>query len=430
MVTRSISPQPMNIIPRGAFVAILATATFASEASAQDWTRFRGPNGTGHSLAKGVPVAWTEKDFAWRVPIAGVSHSQPVGWGDRLFLLTALDVGKERAIVCVRKTDGKELWQKSYPLPTPRLGNKNTGYANASPVVDAERVIACFVSNAHFWVRAYDHAGKELWSRDLGTFEAQHGHGASPMIYDGKVIVTNDQDGESSVVALDLKTGAVAWKSPRAAGSNANIAAAYCTPIVHKRADGSEELLLTSQSHGISSLDPRTGAPNWESPVFDKRMVASPVVAGDLAIGSCGSGAGTGNYLSAIRLGGKGNVGKTHVAYTLRRATPYVPTPLFHDGRLYLLSDSGIASAIEAATGREIWSERLPRAEFFSSPVLIDGKIYCASTKGEMIVLATGDTFKELARSPLGEGTHSTPCVEGGRIYMKTFTHLVCIAGK
>jgi outer membrane protein assembly factor BamB len=159
-------------------------------------------------------------------------------------------------------------------------------------------------------------------------------------------------------------------------------------------------------------------------------MVASAIVAGDLAIGSCGSGAGTGNYLSAIKLGGKGNVGATHVAYTLRRATPYVPTPLFHEGRLYLISDAGFASAIEAATGKEIWSERLPRAEFFSSPVLIDGKIYCASTKGEMIVLATGDTFKELGRSSLGEGTHSTPCVDGGRIYVKTFTHLVCIAGK
>ena len=112
------------------------------------------------------------------------------------------------------------------------------------------------------------------------------------MIYDGKVIVTNDQDGESSVVALDVKTGAVSWKSPRAPGRNPNIATAYGTPMTHQRPDGSMELLLTSQSHGVSSLDLLTGAPNWDSPVFDKRMVASPVVAGDLVIGSCGSGAG------------------------------------------------------------------------------------------------------------------------------------------
>ncbi len=416
----------MKLLPRPTPLALLLVLAAAS-AAAQEWTRFRGPNGTGISASRGVPVTWTEKDFVWRVPIAGASHSQPVAWGERLFLLTALDAGKERALVCVSKTDGAELWRKSYTLPTPRLGNKNTGYANTSPVVDAQRVIACFVSNVHFWVRAFDHAGQELWSRDLGTFESQHGHGASPMIYDGRVIITNDQDGTSSVVALDLKTGAVAWTSPRAPGRNPNIATAYGTPITHRRADGTDELLLSSHSHGISGLDPRTGKLNWESPVFDKRVVASPVVAGDLAIGSCGSGAGTGNYLSAIKLGGQGNVAETHVAWTLRRATPYVPTPLFHDGRLYLISDGGFASAIEAATGKVLWSERLPRAEFFGSPVLIDGKIYAATTKGEMIVLATGDTFQEIARSPLGEGTHSTPCVDGRRLYIKTFTHLVCI---
>ena len=417
----------MTSLPRLLFFSLTATASLVITAGAQEWTRFRGPNGTGISVTQGVPAVWTEKEFAWRVPIAGESHSQPVIWGDRMFLLTATDFGKERALVCVRKTDGQPLWTKSYPLPMPRLGNKNTGYANTSPVVDAERVVACFVSNDHFWVRAFDHAGRELWSRDLGTFVAQHGHGASPMIYGGHVIVTNDQDGVSSVVALDLKTGAVAWNSPRGAGRNANIATAYCTPITHTRADGSVELLLTSQSHGVSSLDPQTGALNWEAPVFTKRMVASAVVAGDLVIGSCGQGGGAGNYLAAIKLGGSGDVSKTHVAYQLTKATPYVPTPLYLDGRLYLISDAGIATALDAATGRELWTARL-RAEFFSSPVLIGGKIYCASTKGEMIVLATGDTFQELGRSPLGEGTHSTPCVDGGRLYVKTFTHLVCIA--
>lgn len=419
----------MNTLPRIAFLALFATAPLINESAAQEWTRFRGPNGTGISSTKGVPAAWTEKDFLWRVPIAGESHSQPVIWGDRLFLLTAMDAGKERALVCVRKTDGQELWKKSYTQPTPRPGNKNSGYANTSPVVDAERVIACFVSQEHFWVRAFDHAGKEIWSRDLGTFESMHGHGASPMIFEGNVIVPNDQDGASSVVALDLKTGAVAWTSPRKPGVKATIATAYCTPVTHSRADGSVELLLTSQSHGVSSLEAKTGKFNWDAPIFDKRMVSSPVVAGDLVIGTCGSGGGAGNYLSAIKLGGTGDVSKSHVAYKLTKATPYVPTPLYLDGRLYLISDAGIATAVEAATGKEIWSERL-RSEFFSSPVLIDGKIYCAGVKGEMIVLATGDTFQELGRSPLGEGTHSTPCVDAGRLYVKTFTHLVCIGKK
>lgn len=410
---------------RTSLAGFVAVALWTSVA-AQEWTRFRGPNGTGISTDKRIPITWTEQDFRWRVPIPGEGHSQPVIWGNKLFLTTAIDNGKERALLCLNKDDGQEIWSKRYPLPTHRPQNRNASYANSSAVVDGERVIASFVSQDHFWVRAFDHAGTELWSRDLGPFQSQHGHGASPMIYENTVIVTNDQDGDSFVIALDSKTGEPVWKTPR---RTARSGAAYGTPIIHQRAGLGPELLFSSQAHGISGLDPKTGALNWESPVWDKRMVASPVVAGDLVIGSCGQGGGAGNYLSAVRLGGRGDVSATHVAYTLRKATPYVPTPLYLDGRLYLISDGGFASAVDAATGREIWSERL-RAEFFGSPVLIDGKIYCPTSKGEMIVLATGDTFELLARNPLGEGTHSTPCVDNGRLYVKTFTHLVCVAGK
>ena len=190
--------------------ALLAVAGVIS-CAAQEWTRFRGPNGTGISPAKNVPVAWTEQDFAWRVPIRGESHSQPVIWGDKIFFLTAIDTGRERALLCLSKRDGRELWAKSYPLPMPRLANRNTGYANGSPVVDAERVIACFASEEHFWVRAFDHDGKELWSRDFGTYVSQHGHGASPMIFENTVIVPNDQEGDCSVMALSLQTGATVW---------------------------------------------------------------------------------------------------------------------------------------------------------------------------------------------------------------------------
>jgi outer membrane protein assembly factor BamB len=416
----------MKISPRGVLLALTGLALVTAAARAQEWTRFRGPNGTGISTAKNVPVTWAEQDFRWRIEIPGQSHSQPVIWGERLYVTTAIDFGRERVLLCLQKSDGKELWRKTYTLPTHRPANRNASFANGSPVVDRERVIACFVSRDHFWVRSFDHQGNELWSRDLGTFTSQHGHGASPMIYENTVIVTNDQDAESFVTALDLKSGKTVWTTQRKPAPEFT---AYGTPCTHEKSDGTIELLLSSQSHGISSLDPKTGALNWEAPVYDKRVIASPVVAGELVIGSCGQGGGAGNYLSAVKLGGKGDVSRTHVAYTLRKATPYVPTPLFLDGRLYLISDAGIASALEAATGREIWSERL-RAEFFGSPVLIDGKIYCATTKGEMIVLATGDAFRELARNPIGEGTHSTPCVDGGRLYVKTFSHLVCIGGK
>lgn len=416
----------MKIFPRASLSLVLA-GLFASVVSAQEWTRFRGPNGTGISTAKGIPVTWTESDFLWRVPVAGDSHSQPVIWGDNIFLTTALAAGKERALLCLHKAGGRELWRKAYTQPTHRPGNRNSGYANSSPVVDAERVVALFVSQEHYWVRAFDHAGRELWSRDLGRFESQHGHGASPIFHDGMVIVPNEQDGKSFVIALDAKSGEPVWTSPRRAVKGGT---AYATPSLHPRADGKLEMILGSQAHGISAVAPKTGQLLWEAPVFDKRMVASPVVAGDVIIGSCGQGGGMGNYLSAVKRGGTGDVSATHVAYTLRKATPYVPTPLYRDGIVYLICDTGFATAIEAATGREFWSERLPRAEFFSSPVMIENRIYVPTSKGEMVVLATGDRFELLARNPIGEGTHSTPCIDGGRLYVKTFTHLVCIGKK
>ncbi len=416
----------MNQAPRCASLALLLAGVFSITATAQEWTRFRGPNGTGISEAKTIPVTWTEQDFRWRVAVPGESHSQPVIWGQKIFLTSALNAGEERTLLCLQKSDGKILWAKTYPLPTHKPGSKNSGYANGSPVVDRDRVIACFVSKEHFWVRSFDHAGNELWSRDLGTFTSQHGHGASPMIYENTVIVTNDQREVSFIIALDLKTGGTVWQTPRKSTNNGT---SYGTPIIHPRPGSTPELILTGKAHGISSLDPQTGKFNWEAPVFDKRMCATPIIAGDLVIGSCGQGGGAGNYLSAVKLGGQGDVGKTHVAYTIRRATNYVPTPLYLNGRVYIISDTGIATALESATGREIWSERL-KAEFFGSPVMINGRIYCATTKGEMLVLASGDQFELLARNPLGEGSYSTPCVDDGRLYVKTLTHLVCLGGK
>jgi outer membrane protein assembly factor BamB len=166
----------------------------------------------------------------------------------------------------------------------------------------------------------------------------------------------------------------------------------------------------------------------WEAKVFDKRAVSSPVVAGDLVFGSCGSGGG-GNFVAAVRMGGKGDVTSTHLAYTVKVSAPYVPTPLVQGDRIFWISDDGVASCVEASTGRIVWKERVG-GTYFGSPVLIDGKIYCVSSKGEVTVFAAADEFKVLGRSPLGEGSHSTPCVEGDRLYLKSFTHLVCLGGK
>jgi len=405
-------------------LSILTAAILAGSVHAQDWTQFRGPNGTGISKAKGIPVKWSESDYRWRVKLPGDGDGQPVIWGDKLFVLGQQGEGRERMIVCLRKEDGKELWVKKYPLATyPK--NKSRTWALSTPVVDKDRVIASFVDPGHFLVKAWDHAGKELWTVDLGPFKCQHGHGASPILYEDKVIVPNDQDGPSFITALDVKSGKTVWRTPRRPEDQGT---AYCTPYLLQRDGMKPELLLTSQSHGISSLDPKTGAPNWEAKVFDKRAVSSPVVWGNLVFGTCGAGGG-GMYLSAVKLGGRGDVTSSHQAYTVRTAMPYVPTPLVVGDRLFMISDNGVASCVEAATGRVVWSERIGGG-FYASPVVVDGKIYAASREGECAVWEAADSFKLVAKSPVGEGSHSTPCVDGDRIYFKTFNHIVCVGAK
>lgn len=403
--------------------AAVVMLSLTAPAAAQEWTRFRGPNGTGVSDAKGLPATWTEKDYRWRVAIPGEGHSAPVAWGDRLFLESALEQGKERLLLCVAKADGKILWTKKVPSAT-HPKHKLSSFASSTPAVDKDRVYASFVSPDQFLVKAFDHEGKELWTSSLGGFRSQHGHGASPMLYEDKVVISNDQDGDSFVVALDAKSGRQVWKSPRRAQANG---AAYGTPCLLERPGAPPELLLTSQSYGISSLDPKTGRLNWEAKVFDKRAVSSPVVAGNLVLGTCGSGGG-GIYLSAVRLGGKGDVTSSHQAWKVTQSAPYVPTPVAHGGRVYWVSDDGVAVCVNAETGEAVWRERLSDKEsFYASPVLADGKLYFTSALGQVYAAAASDSWQPAGKSPLGEGSHSTPCIDGGRMYFKTFTHLVCV---
>lgn len=398
----------------------------AAEVPAQEWTRFRGPNGLGISESKGIPTTWTEKDFRWRVKIPGESHSNPVFWGDKIFLESSTPDAKERMLVCLKKEDGSELWIRKVPL-TKNPKHNLSSFASSTPAVDKDRVYALFADTEQYLVKAWDHAGKELWTVDLGPFKSQHGLGTSPVLHDEHLIVANDQDGDSFIVALDVKTGKTVWKCPRRGAAEST---AYGTPVILERKGQPTQIVTTSYAHGISGVDAKTGALLWEAKVFDKRAVASPVVVGDLVLGSCGNGGGKANFAVAVKLGGKGDVTATNVAYTIKGGTPYVPTPVSSGERVYWIADDGIASCVEPATGRVVWKERAGTVNFYGSPVLVDGRIFQVSARGEMVVLAASDEFRILARNPMGEGSHSTPCVDGDRLYLKTFTHLVCLGGK
>ncbi len=392
---------------------------------AQEWTRFRGPNGSGVSAATTIPTRWTEKDYNWNVKLPGVGHSSPVVWGDRIFVTSADEENGKRIVICLKAADGSKLWQQEFAGE--RHGkHKDNSFASATPVVDAKRLYLTWATPREYIVQALDHAGKELWSIDLGPYKSGHGFGSSPILHEDILIVPNDQDGKSGLAALEAATGKVRWKIARQSK------ASYATPCIWQQKGRPAELIVTSYELGITGINPETGKTNWDADVFSKSHVespiGSPIVTGDLVLGTCGW-LGVKKEVIAVRPGQREPSDKPEVVYRIDRAAPLVLTPLAKDDLLFLWSDEGFVSCADVATGQIHWRERVP-GTYYGSPVWVGKHLYCMSRDGDMVILAAAKMFEVVARCPLGEGSHSTPAVAEGRMYLRTFSHLISIGGK
>jgi outer membrane protein assembly factor BamB len=409
------------------WMLLVLCCCFGSNALAQEWTRFRGPNGSGVSETDSIPAQWTDADFAWKITLPGIGHSSPVVWGERLFLMSADPESATRYVLSISTKDGKILWKRDYPSQVHHL-HKKSSYASVTPVVDAESMVTAWSTPEHTYVAAFTHDGTELWKTDIGGWIGQHGYGTSPMFIGNLVVITSSQEPEKRengftpkdcfVVALDRKTGQVAWKTPRKIDT-----ASYSVPCIRTSAAGREELVLNSTAEGIFGLDPQTGRELWSTgPVFTMRTVSSPILWKDLVYGTTGSGGG-GNYLVAFK------PGDTEPKYQLKKEMPYVPTPVFHGDLLFLWSDKGIVTCVKPDTGEQVWQQRV-RGNFSGSPIRAGNKIFCTDEDGTVIVLAAGSEFKELGRNALGELSHSTPAVSGGKMFVRTISHLYAIQGK
>jgi len=412
-------------------LAGLVSVLVASSSQAQEWTRFRGPNGTGISDAKTIPIQFTEKDYNWKVPLPGDGHSSPVIWGDKIFLTGSHEQQGGMHVHAVSVHDGRVLWQKDFPFPA-FSKHKFNSYASSTPAVDAERVYVVWATPEHYMLVAFTHKGDIVWQRDFGSFLSQHGVGVSPIVYDDMVILANDQDaistssteGASSLIAVDRKTGKTVWETKRSSK-----VVAYSTPCVYEPKDGKKQLIFNSQSHGITGVDPATGKVLWEYPnAFDKRSVSSPVIVAGLAIGTCGSGGG-GNYIVAVKPGDDAKKQPATLAWEMKKSACYVPTPVVVGDLLFSWSDGGIVSCVDGKTGEVKWQERAG-GNFFGSPVVVDGRIYAISTSGEVVVVkAVADKFEVMGRSQLGELTHTTPAIAGGKMYIRTLKNLISVGG-
>ena len=265
--------------------------------NAQEWTRFRGPNGTGIGLGKGIPSKFTVGAADWRVALKGEGHSSPVLWGERVFV-TGSNRAKGTFIVqCLRAKDGSEAWSVSRPQKSYRMHQYNH-LTSSTPATDGKQLVVLVSEPDAQTVFAVDLEGKKLWERKFETIISNHGGGVSPIFYGDRVILAGDEESRSFLTALDAASGNVLWKTDRA-----NVKAAFSTPCRFVDPSGTEGLLFNSMAHGITFVDPSTGKTFWEqADLFDKRTVSSCVVADGLVIGTCGSGGG-GNYLVGLKPG-------------------------------------------------------------------------------------------------------------------------------
>jgi outer membrane protein assembly factor BamB len=408
---------------RGVISSLVLLAAFSSVGAirADNWDRFRGPNGAGQSDATGIPTEWSEANFLWKQPLPGVGHSSPVVWGDQLFVTSADPESAEQIVLAFDAHSGKPLWERRL-ASAPYSMHQSNSYATSTPAVDANQLYVLWLNGERVTLAAFTHDGHEVWRREVGHLNEKHGFGTSPIVVGDVVCVDNEtQDAaDSVVVGLERTTGELRWSIPRGTGKTV-----YATPCVWDAPDGHPLLLAASMGSGLTAFDPATGEIAWQCLEDDlpDRCISSPVMAAGLVIVSCGSG-NNGLQLIAVRPG-QGDEPPAEV-YRLREGVPNVPTPIVAGDLLFLWHDRGTVSCVDAATGERYWRKRIG-GKFHSSPVRIGDRIYCASIDGDVVVLAADKEYKLLARNPLGELCQATPAVAHNRLYVRTEASLVCI---
>lgn len=412
-------------------VAAAARADFADEAP-HNWHAWRGPHATGVAPYGNPPLAWDgATNVKWKVPVEGRGNSSPIVWGDRIFLLTAVDTGQsgptgarrnlyQFKVLCFDRRTGERLWDKVARIAAPHetLHETNT-YASSSPTTDGAHLYVSFGSHG---VYCYDLDGELKWERDLGLMNTRRefGEGASPTIHGDTLVLNWDQEENSAIIALDAATGADKWRQPRDEVTTWN------TPLVVEGAGRTQVVInATNRARGY---DLATGALLWECGGQTVNAIASPVRYGDKVI--CMSGF-RGNAVYAIPIDAQGDVtGTDRVAWHWNKSGPYVASPILYDDRVYFGKErTGILTCLDAATGEPLIDQhRLPRiSDMYASPVGAAGRIYFTSRDGVTLVIRHADEVEILAANDLGEPVDASPAIVGDDIFIRSHSHLYCL---
>jgi outer membrane protein assembly factor BamB len=428
---------------------LVAVSTWAAGVGAANWPGWRGPDGQGVSPESALPTEWQpDKHVAWKTPIPGRGHSSPIVWNTRVFLTTAIEgdvipgakaplhtiegkefvhpdsLGADRKhvdkVIALDLESGRVLWERvAYEGPVYDGRHKASSYASPTPVTDGRLVYAYFGSEG---IYAYDFDGKLAWKADVGDLKTLGmGTSTSPVIYENLVILQCDEDnGDASfIVALDKKTGRQVWKTPR------TVQVSWATPVL-VRANGRTEL-VASGSELIVAYDPATGRELWRTKGVDSNSIHTPLVGHGLVIVTAGYPA---KRVIAIRPGGSGDItGTDRIAWTYDKGTAYVPSPILYGDYVYLPTDSGIITCLEARTGKVAYEGGRPPqpAKFMSSPTAWSGHIFFTSTDGDTFVVKAGPTHEVVRTNSVDEPVYASLAPAQGRVLIRAQGHLYCV---
>jgi len=379
---------------------------------AEDWPEFRGPTGQGISDERGLPLTWSEtRNVKWKIAIPGKGWSSPAILGDRIWLTTATDDGKSLRAICVDRNTGA-ITQNIEVFRIKNLGamSPKNSLASPTPVLEGDRVYLHFGAHG---TACITQTGEIVWKTRLEYDNGQHGPGGSPVLYENLLIVSCDGLDVQYVVALDKLTGKTKWKKLRQGYQ------AYTTPLVVRLPVGDQ--VISPGALRAVAYEPRTGKEIWNVKYGDGFSNVPRPVYGNGLVYIC-TGFQEPSML-AVRLDGRGDVTKSHVAWTLKRGVPLTPSPLLVGDELYMVNDGGIASCVDAKTGTELWRARI-NGNFSASPIYADGRIYFLSEEGLTVVIGPGKKFQALATNQLDGETLASMAVSGGSIFIRSRTHL------
>ena len=406
------------------FLLLLPVLIFLnSRTDAADWPQFRGPGGQGHSDAKNLPLTWSEtENIAWKVPIAGLGWSSPSIQGNQIWLTTAVDDGKSLRAIALDRASGMTLHDvEVFKLDNPSSVHSKNSHASPTPLIEGDRV---YVHYGAHGTACLTTDGKIVWSTQELKYNHRHGPGGSPVIFENLLILNCDGSDIQFVVALDKTTGEIRWKKKREhigedrLAGKSSVPMAYTTPLLID-INGTTQLLSTG-SDSIVAYNPQTGDEYWWFRFDGYSNVLRPVVGKGLVFISSGYDR---PEFYAVRIDGAGDVTESHLAWNMKKASPLNPSPLIVGDELYLVSDNGIATCMDAVTGEQQWQERLG-GNFTASPTFADGRIYLLDEDGVTTVIAPGKKFETLASNKLEGRTLATPAMVDNTIFLRTDTHL------